>query len=176
MQFALKLKELRESSNMTQAELADVLGLKRATVTQYESGRISPSKNVLIKIANYFQVSVDDLIGQKESHGDENQFTKMPISEELRKSNNYTLSLRTAISQRIIAELYKKTQDQFIEDNKVLFLKLIDTLLELNMKAEESNHEYVNVSFSIENYDINKIISEFSKELHSLENLSKLFN
>lgn len=175
MQFASKLKELRKSSNMTQAELADALGLKRATVTQYESGRISPSNEVLIKAANYFRVSVDDLVGQREGDGEESLFAKDTVPEKLNKSNSYTLSIRSAISQQIIAQLYKKIQDPFIKDNKNLFLKLLDTLLELNMKAEECNHEYVKVSFDIENQDINAIIREFTKELHRFEKLSNLF-
>ena len=175
MQFSLKLRELRKNAHMTQAELADALGLKRATVTQYESGRISPSKDVLIKIANHFRVSVDELVGQKEEDEEESPFAKTNISGKLNKSNNYSLSIKSAVSQRIIAELYKKNQDPFIKDNKNLFLKLIDTLLELNMKAEGCNHEYIQVSFDTDDYDINKIVREFSKELHRLEKLSDLF-
>lgn len=175
MQFSLKLRELRNNANMTQAELADALGLKRATVTQYEGGRISPSKDVLIKIANHFRVSVDELVGQKEEDEEESPFAKTTFSGKLNKSNNYTQSIKSAVSQRIITELYKKNQDQFIKDNRNLFLRLIDTLLELNMKAEECNHEYIQVSFDTDDYDINKIVREFSKELHRLEKLSDLF-
>ncbi len=175
LQFALKLKELRKSSNLTQAELADALGLKRATVTQYESGRISPSKDVLIKVANYFRVTMDELVGQREEDGEARSFAEITVPDKFNKSNNYTLSIKSAISQRIVAELYKKNQDQFIKENKNLFLRLVDTLLELNMKAEESNHEYIEISFDTENYDINKIVKEFAKELQRLEKLSNLF-
>ena len=175
MQFAIKLKELRKDAKLTQAELADVLGIKRATVTQYESGRISPSNNVLLKLANYFRVSVEELISLEGSEKDDAFFTNIQLSEKSIKNNNYTVSLKSAIAQRIVSELYKKSQDQFIEENKNLFLRLIDTLLEINIKAEECNHKRISLDFYAEDYDINKIVNEFSKELHRLEKLSNLF-
>ncbi len=160
---------------MTQAELADALGLKRATVTQYESGRISPSKDVLIKVVNFFRVSVDELVGQKEENGEEDPFKEMPVSGKINKNSSYTLSIKTAVSQRIVAELYKRNQDQFIKDNKNLFLRLVDTLLDLNKKAEECGHAYIEVKLETDNYDVNKIVKEFAQELLRLEKLSRLF-
>ena len=175
MPFDSKLKELRKQNNLTQAELAEALGLKRATVTQYEGGRISPSKDVLMKVANYFRVSVDDLVGQSGNSEDENSLMRVNVSNRLNKENEYTASIKSAISQKIITELYKKNQDPFIKDNKNLYLRLFDILLELNMKAENCKHSYIKVSVDSEEYDINKIIREFAKELHRLEKLSNLF-
>ena len=175
MPFDTKLKELRKLNNITQAELAEALGLKRATVTQYESGRISPSKDILIKTANYFRVSVDELVGQSENYGTENLSGGIDIYTRTNKGSDYTASIKSAISQKIIAELYKKNQDPFIKDNRNLFLKLVDILLELNLRAEECKHEFIKVSLEAEEYDVNKIILEFSKELRRLEKLSNLF-
>lgn len=175
MTFDTKLRELRKLNNITQAELADALGLKRATITQYESGRISPSKDILIKTANYFGVSIDELVGQSENDGAENPLRGMGIYPRSNKGSNYTASIKSTISQKIIAELYKKNQDPFIKDNRNLLLKLVDILLEINLKAEESKHEYIKVSLETEEYDVNKIIMEFSKELYRLEKLSDLF-
>lgn len=63
----IRLKELRESKNLTQAKLAEILGVGRTTITMYEKGAIVPPADILQKLANYFDVSVDYLLGRKES-------------------------------------------------------------------------------------------------------------
>lgn len=54
-----KLKILRKQKGMTQQELADKLGVKRATVSNYEIGRRSPHLSELRRIAEYFGVGLD---------------------------------------------------------------------------------------------------------------------
>lgn len=60
--FPAKLKELRLKNGLTQQQLADVLGVVRSTVSGYENGTIEPKQHTLTKLADYFQVSFDDLI------------------------------------------------------------------------------------------------------------------
>lgn len=57
-----KIKELRISRNLTQPELAKILGVSRPTVTKYESGEREPDYQMLAKIADYFGVSTDYLL------------------------------------------------------------------------------------------------------------------
>ena len=57
------LKELRDEKNLTQQELADELGVARMTINFYESNRRTPDINFAVKAANYFNVSVDYLVG-----------------------------------------------------------------------------------------------------------------
>lgn len=54
-----KLRLLRKEKRMTQQELADDLGVKRATVSNYEIGRRSPHLSELRRIAEYFGVGLD---------------------------------------------------------------------------------------------------------------------
>ena len=60
--FPARLKELRKKHGLTQQQLADVLGVVRSTVSGYENGTIEPKQHTLTKLADYFQVSFDDLI------------------------------------------------------------------------------------------------------------------
>ena len=60
--FPDRLKELRRRNGLTQQQLADVLGVVRSTVSGYENGTIEPKQHTLTKLADYFQVSFDDLI------------------------------------------------------------------------------------------------------------------
>lgn len=60
--FSQKLKDLRKQHNLTQAELAKKLNVGTSTIGMYESSIRRPSYEVLKKIANYFNVTVDYLI------------------------------------------------------------------------------------------------------------------
>jgi transcriptional regulator with XRE-family HTH domain len=62
--FAERLKELRAKKNISQDELAIILDIPRSTIAGYETGtRALPRKKRLIELANFFEVSVDYLIG-----------------------------------------------------------------------------------------------------------------
>lgn len=62
--FANKLKELRMQHGLTQAQLAKELGIGMSTIGMYESDIRKPSFEVLTRIANYFNVSIDYLISE----------------------------------------------------------------------------------------------------------------
>lgn len=60
--FSTILKELRDKRNVTQEQLASSLNVKQQTVGKWENGITVPRQPMLIKIADYFCVSVNDLI------------------------------------------------------------------------------------------------------------------
>ena len=72
--FAKRFKELRVNMNVTQTEVSSYLGITKATVSYYESGKRMPSNLMIRKIANYFKVPIDYLLGMdyiKEDSNDE---------------------------------------------------------------------------------------------------------
>ena len=64
--LAKKLKELRERKGISQAELASVLDVAQQTVASWERENSSPNYNILLKIATFFHVSTDELLGRDE--------------------------------------------------------------------------------------------------------------
>lgn len=60
----IRIRELRLERNMTQMELALELEIGNTTLQQYESGLHEPNFETLIKIADFFGVTVDYLIGR----------------------------------------------------------------------------------------------------------------
>lgn len=62
--LGIKLRELRLKSNKTQQEVANILCINRVTYTQYESNKRSPQPDMLKKIADLFNVSLDELLGR----------------------------------------------------------------------------------------------------------------
>lgn len=57
-----KIKRLRNSQNMTQTELAERLNITKSTVSSYENDSRLPSYDVLIKMAQLFNVTIDSLL------------------------------------------------------------------------------------------------------------------
>ena len=59
------LKQLRATANISQQTLADALGISQQAINRYENHKVEPDIETLIKIADYFNVSVDYLIGRE---------------------------------------------------------------------------------------------------------------
>lgn len=59
------LKKLRENNNLTQQQMADILNIQRPTYTRYETGERQPDFELLIRIAQHFNVSIDYLLGNE---------------------------------------------------------------------------------------------------------------
>lgn len=57
------LKKIRESKNITQIKLSTDLGVSQELISRYELGSAFPQPNMLIKLSNYFNCSVDYLLG-----------------------------------------------------------------------------------------------------------------
>ncbi|MEW9699645.1 helix-turn-helix domain-containing protein [Paenibacillus sp. SI8] len=62
--FRNRIQELRLKKGASQDELAEFLGRKRATVSNYELGKTEPQYADLVKIADYFNVTIDYLLGR----------------------------------------------------------------------------------------------------------------
>lgn len=60
------LKVLRKENNLSLKELGIILGIAESTVSLYENEKREPDNKMLIKIANFFNVSVDYLLGRTE--------------------------------------------------------------------------------------------------------------
>ena len=68
--FGQKLKELRKKKKISQERLAHELGVTRATVANYETGRASPPFWLVERVACYFKIELTEL--NQEGEGDKN--------------------------------------------------------------------------------------------------------
>ena len=62
----LKLRALREDHDLTQATLAELLQVHQTTYSDYERGKLNVLLSVLDRLADYYGVSVDYLLGRTE--------------------------------------------------------------------------------------------------------------
>ncbi len=60
-----KIRELREDRDLKQREVAEYLNVSQNTYSQYENGVISLTAETLVKLAEFYKVSVDYLLGRE---------------------------------------------------------------------------------------------------------------
>ena len=58
------IRNLREDNDKVQVELAEYLNVKQTTYSKYELGKINVPVEVLIKLADYYNVTIDYLVGR----------------------------------------------------------------------------------------------------------------
>ena len=71
MTFGERLKQLRAERELHQEDVGAVVGFGKSTVSQWEAGERIPAHPVLEKLADYFQVSLDYLVGRSEGRSGE---------------------------------------------------------------------------------------------------------
>ncbi len=75
--FGRKLKELRLEKKINQSELGEMIGISPSTVGMYERDQRFPDKDILGKLADYFEVSVDYLLGRTDQRNLQIKKTKL---------------------------------------------------------------------------------------------------
>ena len=129
IKFNMRLKELRLANGLTQKELAKSIEVGRTTISEYESGKIVPKHEGLLKLANYFNVSVDYLTGVSDEpatrQSNEHDFGKLLNTLDYILMNEYDSPVRY---EGVILNTYEKLMiSQFLEqvrDNVELMLDL----------------------------------------------------
>ena len=99
------LKELRQKNKISQNEIAKILGVDRSNYSRYESGAIEPNIQILQKRADYFNVSIDYLLGR------DSQNTAILLNEQ-KEAFNYLRELKGPYLQMATGYLKKLAEDQ----------------------------------------------------------------
>lgn len=110
--FSERLKELRKKSNLTQKDMADYFGTSQPSYQAWESGKRNPNSESLDKIASFFNVSTDYLLGKSE--------TKRP--EEINLSDFEILFRKTStkMNDKQKTQLEKDLKEFLIERERLM--------------------------------------------------------
>ena len=85
-----RIYELRKNAGLTQADLAKALGVTDVAVSKWESGKQNPSSKTMTKLADYFGVSVDVLLGRSNTEQSSSaQWPKTIMSAKKPIGRNY---------------------------------------------------------------------------------------
>lgn len=106
-----RIKDLREDKDMTQKELAKLLGITQATLSDYEVEKTEPKKDIWIKLASFFDVSVDYLMGITNNPSNDN-FTKGMEEEDINELKHYRelLKIKRKIENNPKIHTYENTK------------------------------------------------------------------
>jgi len=74
-----RLKELRELKGLRQEDVAKFFSYGKSTISQWESGRNEPEYEILVKLAEYFEVTTDYLLGKTNCLNSSLNFTRIPM-------------------------------------------------------------------------------------------------
>lgn len=91
------LKELRKEKNMTQEQLAEVLGVTNRSISRWENGVNMPDFDLVIEIANYFDVGIEEFLdGERKM-----DMIEKKQEETLLKVADYNSNEKMAFSKRL---------------------------------------------------------------------------
>lgn len=99
-----RLKELRMNNSLKQSDLAKLLSISTSRYGQYETGRRSPDYKLLIQIANFYNVSIDYLLGRTNVIKPEN----IDENDLLAKLNTADSETKASVEQFLNYLLYEK--------------------------------------------------------------------
>jgi transcriptional regulator with XRE-family HTH domain len=119
--FANRIKFLRKREGKTQADMSIVLGILRTTYGEYERGKILPPMDRINKLADYFSVSVDYLIGNTDDPA-EKPARKIDVSDAVREILDSLQNDRSELT------FYGKSLD---ETSREFLIKSLENSLEL---------------------------------------------
>lgn len=100
--FYENLKKARLNNGLSQAQLAELLGVAKSTYSMYESGNREPNVQTIKKIADILNVSTDELLGMDEepqtiaAHFDGDEYTEEEL-EQIRQFAEFVKSQRKVI-------------------------------------------------------------------------------
>lgn len=166
-----KIKLYRESKKMTQNEVADVLNVSPATISKYESNTLEPNIESLKRLAELFDISIDELLKDEK---EENDVLSINVLDLLREQKDMKLKGNLYHNTQIMfayntnhIEGSKLTEDQtraIYETNTLLTEK--DSITDLDDVLETSNH-FKLVDYMLDIAD-KKLTEKMIKEFHGI--------
>lgn len=117
----MNLKILRQEKHISQKALADAIGVSQQSINKYENHNIEPDIDTLIRMADYFNTSVDYLIG----YSNIRHKIEAVQSYELNKKEGKILeqyrklSLRQKQSIELIIDLYIGNDSESTEEKRI---------------------------------------------------------
>ena len=135
VKFGAHISYLRKSADMTQFELADIANVTRQTISKYERGESFPEINILLKIAQTFGVSAENLINAGEAAQNEAEILlekSLPETIELDEVMNIAPLLKPSVLDKLIAPLKKQPIEisHIIALSEYLNAKSVDALMD----------------------------------------------
>ena len=165
-----KIKLYRENKKMTQNDLADILEVSSGTISKYESGALEPNIESLKKLADFFGITIDELLKDEEKFDFSNVNVLKALREQKEMKLKGNLYHQTQVSfayntNHIEGSTLTEDQTRYIfETNTILFEG--DTVAKVDDILETSNH-FKLVDYMLDVAD-KKLTEKMIKEFHKM--------
>jgi transcriptional regulator with XRE-family HTH domain len=115
MTLGEKISSLRKRHKLTQEQFAKKIEITRSALAKYETNKAEPDIKTLTKIANFFEVSVDYLLGREQHSG-----AQIDIKEALEnKKATWGGQELTPEQREILTEFFTMIRDRIKEEKKI---------------------------------------------------------
>lgn len=136
MIFAENFKKLRKEKHITQQIIADYLGITRQAIAAYEKGKREPNLKMVVKIAEFFEVSVDYLLG----------VSQLRLANAQIVSDNIKMIQGHRTYEELVVDILEKTGAEFYPELIRMYVE--DKMLpNANTIKELARYARVNESF-----------------------------
>lgn len=130
LNFSNRLKTLRKEKNISQQELAEEIKISRTSIGYYENEKRNPDLKILIKLADFFEVSLDFLAGKSNLRKNAEQITN-------------EIEISDAIKEKILnSNLSVQKLDYILNDNELI--KFINSYYKLNNYKSKKMSNIIN--------------------------------
>lgn len=156
LDFADNITRLRHNKKLTQGELAEIMGVTKASVSKWENGQSLPDILLLPQIATYFDITIDELLGYKPQLSREQiqklyielagEFAKDPFEEVIKKSRRlvkkyyscYEFLLKIGILWLNHMSLAKSEEDkqQLLNDMEELCVHVLEDCKDVKITSD----------------------------------------
>ncbi|MFW6243372.1 MAG: helix-turn-helix domain-containing protein [bacterium] len=150
LHFKNRLKKLRKDKKLTQQDFANIIGYSRSTIAKYESGSRMPSNNFLIEVADYFEVSLDYMLGRTD--------LKLSLSKYLSKYSQSILLFVNSENGEILGQSPDAAEFYGFKKEELLHMTIFDItamskekMNELLKEAAENKHSSFYMTSNLKN-------------------------
>lgn len=160
-----KIRELRHRHNSTQENLADALGVTAQAVSRWESGGSYPDMEIIPSIANYFEVTIDELFGYEDNRN-------IKIDSIIKKVDSF--NIRSRSDDKWIEDCLLILREGIAEfpNNERLMFTLADTLTEAGWRRHKEWLCYDEEGFIHHNYEIHQSNEFWAEAIKISEHLA----
>ena len=161
MNYGQRISELRQSKNITQKRLADILYVTDKTISSWESNRTEPSLEMIIKLSEVLECSPSYLLYGNISKDNIEMEIKVKLSEKEYKYLNDIMKTKGKL-------LYKTNQQDIYYQSDYM-----DSLDNKSLRIRTSGNKKI---LTYKNYNNRMYSEEYEVEIDNSNNLTKIFD
>lgn len=129
MGFAQRVKQLRKQKHLTGEQLGNILGITKTGISYWENGKSVPDNEMLLKLADFFDVSIDYLLGNTDIETKIDKSTYYgdydEVVEYLKDNPEHLDVYKRILNDDHFALLFDKTKDLTPEEIDVIISVII---------------------------------------------------